>query len=501
MRAGAVLLFLMIACLDDGIEIGGALQKMSEYILPSIDLVQKELLLFASLCFIIGSLDDLIFDVMWMTHSVKRKLLIYSRYDRAIVEQLPPSNREQPLAIFIPAWREAPVIGATLRRCLDQWGDENYRIYVGCYPNDDETIAAVADVASVADNIRIIICDDDGPTSKADCLNRLWRALCRDEILESISYKAVILQDAEDLVHPKALDLFDYLIDRASLVQIPVIPRRASRSIWVAGHYGDEFAEMHGKQMVLREALGVSIPSAGVGCAFRRDALGKLSAQTHGKPFDAASLTEDYELGLNLTEGDARGIFARLKDKNGQWVATQEFFPDNFEDAIKQKSRWMVGIALSGWDRLGWKACWRENWMRLRDRKASFAAIIVALAYVAILLTGIFYILGLTGIYQPAPISDFLKTMLIFNAVFLIWRLGIKGYFVFALYGLREALLSLPRTVIANIINILAAKRALFQYFHILAGAPAKWEKTAHFHPDMADVEQLRPANNIRRNS
>lgn len=472
---------------------------MNEYILSSIDVAQKELLLFASLCFIIGSVDDFIFDVMWMAHSVKRKLLVYSRYERAVVEKLPPSVSDQPLAIFVPAWREAPVIGAMLRRCLDQWDHENYRIYVGCYPNDDDTIAAVADAASGVQNIRIIVCDHDGPTSKADCLNRLWRALCRDEILESTSYKAIILQDAEDLVHPKALELFDYLIERASLVQIPVIPRRASRSIWVAGHYGDEFAEMHGKQMVLREALGVSLPSAGVGCAFRRDALGKLSVQTHGKPFDAESLTEDYELGLNLTEGEARGIFARLKDQHGQWVATQEFFPDNFEDAIRQKSRWMIGIALSGWDRLGWENCWRENWMRMRDRKASFAAAIVALAYVAILLTGFLYVLGLTGIYQSDPVSSLLKTMLVFNAVFLVWRLAIKGYFVFALYGLREALLSAPRTFIANIINILAAKRALAQYLQILSGAPARWEKTSHFHPDSADVEQLRPTINISR--
>lgn len=470
---------------------------MNGYIMSAVDVVQKELLLFTSLCFIIGSIDDIIFDMMWIVHSIKRRWLVYSRYDRVIVEQLPPSSVDQPLAIFVPAWREAPVIGAMLRRCLEQWDHQNYRIYVGCYPNDDETIAAVADVASGAQNIRIIVCDNDGPTSKADCLNRLWRALCQDEILESTSYKAVILQDAEDLVHPLALALFDYLIDRAALVQIPVIPRRASRSIWVAGHYGDEFAEMHGKQMVLREALGVSIPSAGVGCAFRRDALGKLSAQTYGKPFDAASLTEDYELGLHLTEGEARGIFARLKDQHGQWVATQEFFPDNFEDAIRQKSRWMIGIALSGWDRLGWKTCWRENWMRLRDRKASFAAIILALAYVAILLTGFLYVMRVVGLHQLRPVSDFLKTMLIFNAFFVCWRLAIKGYFVFALYGLREALLSVPRTFVANMINILAAKRAVMEYLKILSGAPLKWEKTSHFHPEMADVRELKTTCNI----
>lgn len=472
---------------------------MGEYILPIIDLVQKELLLFASICFILGAIDDVIFDGFWIVHSLKRKLLTCNHHDRVTIDQLPPSKDHKPLAIFVPAWREAEVIGAMVRRCLDHWPDQNYRLYVGCYPNDGETIAAVAAAACSIDRVRIVICDHDGPTSKADCLNRLWHALCQDEVLESISYKAVILQDAEDLVHPQALDLFDILIDRASLVQIPVIPRRAARSIWVAGHYGDEFAEMHGKQMVLREALGVSLPSAGVGCAFRRDELRKLAVLTNGKPFDATSLTEDYEIGLQLTQGSARGIFARIKDQHGQWVATQEFFPDKFEDAIRQKSRWMMGIAFSGWDRLGWQGCWRENWMRFRDRKASFAAFVLAIAYLAIMLTGILYLSQLAGFYQPDPISDLLMAMLGINALFVLWRLAFKGYFVFQLYGLREALLSVPRTLVANMINILAARRALFQYLRSLAGVQPKWEKTEHFHPDYADVRQLRPARAVIR--
>ncbi|MEW4468115.1 glycosyl transferase family protein [Parasphingorhabdus sp. JC815] len=472
---------------------------MIEYVLPAVDFLQKELLLFASLCFIIGSIDDIIFDGLWIAYLIKRYMSVYSRHDRFIVEDLPPPKLAEPLAIFVPAWQEAPVIGAMLRRCHDQWRHGNYRIYVGCYPNDGPTIAAVADAASGTKNIRMILCDQDGPTSKADCLNRLWRALCQDEILESIRFKAIILQDAEDLVHPKALELFDYLIDRASLVQIPVIPRRATRSVWVAGHYGDEFAEMHGKQMVLREALGVSIPAAGVGCAFRRDALSALSARNQGKPFNASSLTEDYELGLQLTEGDARGIFARLKDKQGQWVATQEFFPDNLEDAIRQKSRWMTGIALSGWDRLGWKNCWRENWMRLRDRKASFSALLLALAYIALLLTGLLYAYSLTGYYQPAPFTPLLKTMLVYNALFLLWRLAIRAYLVYVLYGLREALLSVPRTFVANVINILAAKRAITYYLKTLSGAPLRWEKTDHFHPDVTKIKGLRPSSQNNR--
>tara|TARA_R110002110_G_scaffold2077_6_gene9461 strand:+ start:599 stop:2032 length:1434 start_codon:yes stop_codon:yes gene_type:complete len=465
----------------------------NDHILPFLDFLQKELLLFASLSFLVGSVDDLLFDGLWIFHSLRRKLLVYSRYQKATVESLSPAESDRRMAIFVPAWQEAPVIGAMLQRCLRQWTARTYRIYVGCYPNDPETIAAVAAASSGSEKVRLVICRADGPTTKADCLNHLWDALCRDEIEEQANFAAVILHDAEDIVHPQALRLFAHLIDKAALIQLPVIPRRAKRSRWVAGHYGDEFAEMHGKQMVLREALGASIPSAGVGCAFARDALQKLSAQTHGKPFDAQSMTEDYELGLHLTGGEKRGIFARMRDARGQWVATQEFFPDKLEDAIRQKSRWMAGISLSGWDRLGWQHDWRENWMRLRDRKASFAAIVLAIAYVAILLTGLLLLVDGTGSYRLQPVSPFLKFLLYLNGGFLLWRLMMKASFVFALYGLREAILSIPRTAVANLINIMAVWRALSQYVRQLAGRPAQWEKTRHFYPEAQNVKRLRP--------
>lgn len=465
----------------------------SDQILPFLDFLQKELLLFASLAFLIGSADDLLFDGLWIFHRLKRKLFVYSSYERATVESLEYPASECRMAIFVPAWKEASVIGAMLRRCLRQWTTSDYRIYVGCYPNDVETVAAVAAASAGSANIRLVICQREGPTTKADCLNHLWDALCRDEIDEKTHYAAIILHDAEDIVHPDALRLFKHLIGRAALVQLPVIPRRAKGSRWIAGHYGDEFAELHGKQMVLRAAIGASIPSAGVGCAFARDGLQKLSIKTEGKPFNADSLTEDYELGLNLTGGDARGIFARMRDQHGQLVGTQEFFPERLEDAIRQKSRWMAGISLSGWDRLGWKHSWRENWMRLRDRKASFAAIVVAIAYITIILTGMLLFADLIGIYRPEPVSHFLKILLFFNGGFLLWRLLMKFYFVFALYGLREALLSIPRTVVANLINIMAVWRALSQYTGQLSGQPAHWEKTSHFYPDARNIKQLRP--------
>ena len=452
---------------------------------------QTELLLFACVCFVIGSLDDLIVDWLWIGHCLKRKFSVYSRHKRICAADLPDVQAEARLAIFIPAWQEAPVIGAMITRCLRVWSNPNFRIYVGCYPNDEATISAASNAASNDVRVRIIVHGMDGPTSKADCLNQLWSAMCRDEIYEAITFKAVILQDAEDIVHPRALQVFDHLIGRAALVQIPVIPRRTQSSRWVAGHYCDEFAEMHTKQMVIREALGASIPSAGVGCAFDAALLGRLAASTGGRPFDERSLTEDYELGLKTTSESGRGIFARIQDENGELVATQEFFPDTMVDAVRQKARWMTGIALTGWDRVGWSTSWVENWMRMRDRKASMAAIVLAAAYLAIIITGILGIATLTGVYRSRPLPELLLVILFLNGFFVIWRLAFKACFVFSVYGLREALLSVPRTVVANIINILAARRAISMYLTSLFGRALQWDKTSHFMP-RGDVMALR---------
>lgn len=48
-------------------------------------------------------------------------------------------------------------------------------------------------------------------------------------------------------------------------VQLPVIPVRTNGSRWISGQYCYEFAEAHGKTMVVREAIGAALPiGAGV---------------------------------------------------------------------------------------------------------------------------------------------------------------------------------------------------------------------------------------------
>ena len=47
----------------------------------------------------------------------------------------------------------------------------------------------------------------------------------------------------------------------------------------LGSHYCEEFAEAHGKAMVVRDWLGAGLPGAGVGCAAARAALERLAAR------------------------------------------------------------------------------------------------------------------------------------------------------------------------------------------------------------------------------
>ena len=373
-----------------------------------------------------------------------------------------------------------------LRRTLATFDHADYRLYVGCYPNDPATIAAVAAVGDP--RVQVVIGPVPGPTTKADCLNRLWEALLLDEAEAGRRAKAIVLHDAEDVVHSGELRVLDCLIERFDLVQLPVVPLIDRNSRWVAGTYADEFAESHGKELVVREALGAGLPSAGVGCAFSREALETLAGGD--APFDADSLTEDYELGLRLRAIGGRAAFVRLpKARGGRAIATREYFPGTIDAAVTQKARWMTGIALAGWDRLGWSGGIAERWMRLRDRQSVLAALFLFAGYLALLLWTILHLRWtFTGI-AASPLSEVLVLLLQVNLLFLAWRLVMRVGFVTDAYGWREGTRSIPRMIVGNAIAMMAARKAMFRYLRIRNGASARWDKTAHAFPTELPAE------------
>jgi bacteriophage N4 adsorption protein B len=450
--------------------------------------IAQELTLFAVAGFLVSGIDDILIDMVWIIRSLWRRLFVHLWHDRADAQTLAAPELPGRMIIFIPAWDEANVIGRMLDHALNIIRHQDYRIYVGCYPDDPDTIAAVKTIGSPL--VRLVVGDHAGPTTKADCLNTLWQALRSDEAASGFRAKAIILHDAEDIIHSAELRVFDTLIERFDLVQLPVLPLPDPRSRWIGGHYCDEFAEAHGKTMVVREALGAAIPAAGVGCAFSRDLLDRVAEERGDEPFDRDSLTEDYEIGLRLSTYGGRGAFVRLPGVGRKsMVAVRAHFPATIETAVRQKSRWITGIALAGWDRLGWRGGLAETWMRLHDRRALLAAVVLVAGYAALVLTSGLWIahqfVG-TPMFAPTPLLGALFSL---SGALLIWRLTMRCFFVTRAYGWREGIRAVPRAVIGNVIAIMAARRALWLYLTMRRDGVVRWDKTRHALPDFIPAE------------
>lgn len=445
-----------------------------------MQLILHELILFAAVGFLIGGLDDLLVDLVWIARTVWRRLTVYTRHSRASVASLEASGqRIGPLAVFIPAWDEALVINKMLQNCLRSWDQHNYQIFVGCYSNDAPSQAAVAQVQDP--RVQLAIVPHRGPTTKSDCLNHLWKDMLLSEKERGRTFSVVILHDAEDVVHPDELVVFGTLISRFSMIQIPVMPLVDPGSRWIAGHYLDEFAEAHGKALIVREFVGAAIPSAGVGCALSRNALNVLAAAHDSLPFGAGSLTEDYELGLRLAAMGHKSAFVRLLDRQGKgFVAVRAHFPSDLRAAVSQKTRWIIGIALAGWSRMGWSGGVSETWMRLRDRRAILAAFVTLAGYSAAILALFMVVFGV----QLPQFGQVLTAMLIANGCLLLWRLVMRCAFVTASYGWREGVRAVPRAIISNAIAVMSAYRALYQYLRLYRSGKLSWAKTEHKFPD-----------------
>ncbi len=310
----------------------------------------------------------------------------------------------------------------------------------------------------------------------------LYDALVAYEVDTGASAAAIALHDAEDVVHPLELRIFDRLIGRAAVIQLPVLPLPDPHSRWISGHYCDEFAEAHIKELVVREAVGAAIPLAGVGCAIARKPLAQLAATQDGRPFAGSSMTEDYEVGLRIGALGLKTMFVRLPARPGERgvVASRGHFPATLGSAVRQKARWLGGIALAGWDRLGWCGGIGERWMRMRDRRGPLAALLLIAAYGAAFLWSQIWLGEALGAPIHTQLDPVLLMLLTVNGWLLAWRVLMRACFTTSAYGLGEGLLSVPRLVVGNFIAIFAAVRALSLH---LGGGATRWDKTRHIFP------------------
>src|SRR4051794_4507123 len=145
----------------------------------------------------------------------------------------------------------------------------------------------------------------------------------------------------------------------------------------------------------------------------------------------------DYEVGLKLGALGLKTMFVRIPATPGERgvVATRGHFPATLGDAVRQKARWLGGIALSGWDRLGWSGGLGERWMRMRDRRGPLAALLLLAAYSAAFLWSQLWLAEALGAPVQARMDPALTLLLTINFWLLAWRAVMRACFTASAYG------------------------------------------------------------------
>ncbi|GAB6196090.1 glycosyl transferase family protein [Lysobacter xanthus] len=458
---------------------------------------------------IISGIDDLFIDVVYWGRRMLRAVTIYRRHSRGGFDLLQGAP-EKALAIMVPAWQETGVVGPMAELAASTLDYENYHIFVGTYPNDPDTQREVDAVCARFPNVHKVVCARPGPTSKADCLNNVLDAILQFERQAKFEFSGFILHDAEDVISPQELRLFNHLVDRKDLIQVPVYPFERRWTHFTSMHYIDEFAELHGKDLVVREALAGQVPSAGVGTCFSRRAMLALIADGDGIAFDVQSLTEDYDIGFRLKARGMSEVFVRYPVWNGEdeprrfgrsrdqasVVCVREYFPDTLGTAVRQKARWIIGIVFQGYRTHRWTRNPIVNYFLWRDRRGAITNFI---SFFAILILGQMLLLGLLQMLPGAPrfLSIFeqdrwFQVVLTINLALMANRIAQRLFFVSRYYGLGQALLSLPRLMWGAFINFLANVRAIRQI--IQQGDPRRvaWDKTTHDFPTVGTTRRSR---------
>lgn len=405
------------------------------------------------------------------------------------------------LAILVPAWREAQVIGPMLENLLQtiNYPLSLFHVFVGVYPNDEETRKEVEQLEKSHAQIHMVVNPKEGPTSKAQNLNYVFRFIRRFEEEKRCRFACFLIFDAEDIIHPTSFKLANYLAFHYEVIQLPVFPLQFYPT-WktffrylTSATYADEFAENHYRGLLAREAAGALVPSAGTGFVIVRSVLERIGEEDL---LDEESLTEDYKLSLRfaqlgiLTHFFLEGVERVLDDGRVviEYVATREIFPNTLREAVKQKSRWVYGISFQSfslWDVLRDRNLSRmAKYSLYRDWKAKYANLLPLPGYAIFFYFLLSLFLPLPPVYPRGTLSFWLSLLLTF---LMAERQIMRAVALRHAYGWRSAFLScfvpplLPlRMVWGNVVNFLATLRAWRIALFGFPKSRPRWQKTDH---------------------
>ena len=409
---------------------------------------------------------------------------------------------ERRIAIFVPLWHEHEVIREMLDHNLAGIRYSNYDLFIGVYPNDLPTARAVTAAARRHPRIHVARVPHNGPTSKGDCLNWIYRRMREFEQQRDVRFEILVTHDAEDWIHPESLRLISWFSRDHEMVQVPVLPLPTNPAEVTHGLYCDEFAEYQSKDIPVRQRLGGFLPANGVGTGFDRAAMERLAESRGGRMFDPDCLTEDYETGFLLHAQGCRQIFLPLRLDGSGLVATREYFPRRFRPAVRQRSRWVAGITLQGWQHHGWRVPWRQVYWFWRDRKGLVGNLLSPLANGFCLYGAASFLwsvkMGVTwrlGTYVPAWLSDTCWSTLLISVV----QAGLRMHASAKIYGKRFAAAVPARMLWGNLINFTATVVAVRQFAEArVRGCGLAWRKTDHAFPVPAFRQAVSEATEFR---
>jgi len=447
------------------------------------------------------------------------------------------------LAVLVPLWHEHAVIEQMINHNVAAVDYGNYEIFLGVYPNDPRTLEKALLLEEKYGHVHRAVCPHDGPTNKADCLNWIYQRMKLEEEARGVRYQAIVQHDAEDIIHPKAFKLINHLLDENDMVQIPVFPLEMPARYVTHGTYCDEFAEYQVKDIYTRQSIGGFVPSAGVGTAFRREALDEIAAHYRNQIYNVTTLTEDYEIGLKFRlhgkrqflvrkalpwngrngnghngdgGGNGRGNGRSNGRSNGkaaggangggrangrsngkvngngrrlEFVATREYFPHTFAGAVRQKSRWVMGVSLQTWEHRGWRGPLSHVYWYWRDRKGLVGNIVSLLsnlifAYCLAMWAGAGLFSTGWSLANVFPPSGAIWWLIPVNTFFIFERMVFKVYAVNKIYGARQAAAAVARAPWANLVNFASTIHAILTYLKArFLRSDVKWAKTAHAFP------------------
>lgn len=460
--------------------------------------------------FLVSGLDDLFFDSNFLVYLFKnRKKPILGIQQLKLVP-------EQWIAIFVPAWQEGGIVNRMAEYAARIVLYEKYDIFIGVYPNDTQTIECVDRVCAENPRLHKVVVPHPGPTSKADCLNWIYRAMKLNEVPGTRVYKIMAIHDAEDILHPLTLKVYNYFVPATyDMAQLPVFALEHSPwKNWTANTYIDDFSELHTKDLFIRESIGGVVPSAGVGTCFSQRVLDQLAGENRGDPFLLGNLTEDYEIGIRIKRAGFRtGIIhypveriVRRRKRDGslappqsvlETVAVREAFPVKFRAAVRQRTRWILGISFQTWEQTGWAGSLPMRYTLLRDRRAPLTHLINMAGYVTLAGVVAQWLFGYTPwsqhiywrpVFRPDSI---LWTLVILCTWLLVYRAAQKFISVWHIYNLKQAVFSIPRTVVNNLINFVATVQAVRHFIsHKISRREIAWLKTDHVFPGEGELSE-----------